>query len=62
MPEFMILMEFKDMAQMDSAFRRVAPLEGELETKHRVIQSVCMLETFNTHFSGTGPINSDALR
>ena len=35
MPEFMILMEFKDMAQMDSAFRRVAPLEGELETKHK---------------------------
>ena len=35
LPEFMILMEFKDMAQMDSAFRRVAPLEGELETKHR---------------------------
>ena len=35
MPEWMILMEFQDMAQMDSAFRRVAPLEGELETKHR---------------------------
>jgi hypothetical protein len=35
MPEFMILMEFRDMAQMDSAFRRVAPLEGELEVKHK---------------------------
>ena len=35
MPEFMILIEFQDMAQMDSAFRRVAPLEGELETKHK---------------------------
>jgi hypothetical protein len=35
MPEFMILMEFKDMGQMDAAFRRVAPLEGELETKHK---------------------------
>jgi hypothetical protein len=35
MPEFMILMEFQDMAQMDRAFRRVAPLEGELETKHK---------------------------
>ena len=35
MPEWMILMEFKDMGQMDSAFRRVAPLEGELENKHR---------------------------
>jgi len=35
MPEWMILMEFQNMAQMDSAFERVAPLEGELETKHR---------------------------
>jgi hypothetical protein len=34
-PEWHIMMEFKDMAQMDSAFSRVAPLEGELETKHR---------------------------
>ena len=35
MPEWMIIMEFQDMAQMDSAFRRVAPLEGELESKHK---------------------------
>ena len=35
MPEWMILMEFRDMGQMDSAFRRVAPLEGDLETKHK---------------------------
>ena len=35
MPEWMIIMEFRDMAQMDEAFRRVAPLEGELEDKHR---------------------------
>ena len=35
MPEWMILMEFRDMAQMDQAFRRVAPLKGELEDKHR---------------------------
>ncbi len=35
MPEWMILMEFRDMAQLDSAFERVAPLEGELEEKHR---------------------------
>ena len=35
MPEWMIIMEFQDMAQMDSAFRRVAPLQGELEDKHR---------------------------
>ena len=35
MPEFMILMEFTDMGQMDRAFKRVAPLEGELEVKHK---------------------------
>lgn len=35
MPEFMILMEFTGMAQMDLAFQRVAPLEGELEVKHQ---------------------------
>jgi hypothetical protein len=31
----MIIMEFKNMGQMDDAFRRVAPLEGELEEKHK---------------------------
>jgi len=35
MPEWMIIMEFRDMAQMDQAFRRVAPLEGNLEEKHK---------------------------
>ena len=35
MPEWMIIMEFQDMAQMESAFKRVAPLEGELEVKHK---------------------------
>ena len=35
LPEFMIIMEFRDMAQIDEAFRRVAPLQGELEDKHR---------------------------
>lgn len=35
MPEFMILMEFRDMAQMELAFKRVAKKEGELEDKHR---------------------------
>jgi len=35
LPEWHIMMEFNDMAQMDSAFKRVAPLEGELETKHK---------------------------
>lgn len=35
MPEWHIMMEFRNMAQMDDAFKRVAPLEGELETKHK---------------------------
>jgi hypothetical protein len=35
LPEWFIIMEFQDMAQMDEAFRRVAPLKGELEDKHR---------------------------
>jgi len=34
-PEWHIMMEFKNMAQMDLAFERVAPLEGELENKHK---------------------------
>lgn len=35
LPEWHIMMEFKGMAQLESAFQRVAPLEGELEDKHR---------------------------
>jgi hypothetical protein len=35
MPEWHIMMEFNNMAQMDEAFKRVAPLEGELEAKHK---------------------------
>jgi len=35
LPEWHIMMEFRNMAQMDEAFQRVAPLSGELETKHR---------------------------
>ena len=34
-PEWHIMMEFNNMAQMDEAFKRVAPLDGELEEKHR---------------------------
>ena len=34
-PEWHVMMEFTDMAQLESAFKRVAPLEGELETKHK---------------------------
>lgn len=35
LPEWHIMMEFRDMIQMESAFKRVAPLEGELEVKHK---------------------------
>jgi len=35
LPEWHIMMEFNNMAQMDEAFKRVAPLSGELETKHK---------------------------
>jgi hypothetical protein len=57
MPEWMILMEFKDMGQMDSAFRRVAPLEGELETNTKV--SINLLqETFNMPYLEIGLISS----
>jgi hypothetical protein len=34
LPEWHIMMEFTGMAQMDEAFRRVAPREGELEELH----------------------------
>ena len=34
LPEWHIMMEFKNMAQMDEAFKRVAPRQGELERKH----------------------------
>jgi hypothetical protein len=34
-PEWHIMMEFNNMAQLEEAFQRVAPLEGELEDKHR---------------------------
>ena len=35
MPEWMIIMEFTDMAQMERAFQRVAKKQGELEEKHQ---------------------------
>lgn len=35
LPEWHIMMEFTGMDQMEKAFRRVAPLSGELESKHR---------------------------
>jgi hypothetical protein len=35
LPEWHIMMEFTNMAQLEEAFQRVAPLEGELEDKHK---------------------------
>ena len=35
MPEWQITMECRDMSQLEEAFKRVAPLEGELEEKHK---------------------------
>ena len=35
MPEWQITMMFKDMAQLEDAFKRVAPQEGKLEEKHK---------------------------
>ena len=35
LPEWHIMMEFTDMAQLETAFKRVAPLEGDLEVKHK---------------------------
>ena len=43
MPEWMIIMEFRDMAQMELAFKRVAKRQGELEEKH---------QSFNQFVSG----------
>jgi hypothetical protein len=34
-PEWHVMMEFQNMAQLETAFQRVAPLEGELESKHQ---------------------------
>lgn len=34
-PEWHIMMEFTDMGQLESAFKRVEPLSGELEEKHK---------------------------
>lgn len=44
-PEWHIMMEFTSMAQLESAFQRVAPLEGELETKHKSFNQFAKLTT-----------------
>lgn len=35
LPEWHIMIEFTDMTQLENAFKRVAPLKGELEDKHK---------------------------
>lgn len=35
LPEWHIMIEFNDMTQLENAFKRVAPLKGELEDKHK---------------------------
>ena len=34
LPEWHIMMEFNDLAQLDKAFKLVAPLDGDLEESH----------------------------
>lgn len=34
-PEWHIMMEFHDLAQLEAAFARVVPQQGELEAKHK---------------------------
>jgi hypothetical protein len=34
-PEWHIMMEFVNMTQLESAFQRVAPQQGDLENKHK---------------------------
>jgi hypothetical protein len=34
-PEWHIMMEFNNMTQLEDAFQRVAPQQGQLEQKHR---------------------------
>jgi hypothetical protein len=45
-----------DMGQMDSAFKRVAPLKGDLETKHKSFNQFVSVETFNMHCLEIGQI------
>jgi len=35
LPEWHIMLEFNDMAQLEKAFQYVSPLEGELEDAHQ---------------------------
>ena len=44
-PEWHIMMEFKNMEQLDKAHNRVAPLKGELEEKHMSFNRFVNTET-----------------
>jgi hypothetical protein len=58
LPEWHIMMEFNGMAQMDEAFKRVAPLEGDLETSTRVSINLSAA-IYNMHFLEIGQIHYD---
>jgi hypothetical protein len=60
MPEWMIIMEFKNMAQMDDAFKRVAPLEGSWKPNTKASISLWP-ETYSMPCSVTGLISSDSM-
>ena len=42
-PEWHIMMEFENMAQMDLAFNAVSPRAGELEQKHMIALNVLFI-------------------
>lgn len=44
-PEWHIMMEFKNMEQLDQAHLRVAPLKGDLEAKHKSFNQFVDVET-----------------
>jgi hypothetical protein len=56
MPEWMIIMEFKDMGQMDSAFKRVAHSKGRTRSQAQSHSISLCQETFNMHCLEIGQI------
>jgi len=51
LPEWHIVMIFKSMAQLENAFRRVAPLEGELEEKHNSFNQFVSGDIHHAYYS-----------
>jgi len=51
LPEWHIVMEFNDMAQLERSFRRVAPLEGELENKHHAFNQFVSGDIQHAYYS-----------